>query len=61
MPPVLKVRQEETKVISQDTEIDQFETDGTKYVFSDITFGIPHRVGILLSIIFDILSGHLVS
>ena len=44
MPPVLKVRNDEAPVISEDSEIDQFETDGTKYVFTDITFGIPVQV-----------------
>ena len=44
MPPVLKIRNEEAPVISEDSEINQFETDGTKYVFTDITFGIPVKV-----------------
>ena len=44
MPPVLKARDESVRLISQDPEIEMFDTSGSKYVFTDITFGIPNRV-----------------
>ena len=44
MPPVMKARDESVRLISEDSEIEMFDTSGSKYVFTDITFGIPNRV-----------------
>ena len=44
MPPVMKARDESVRLISEDPEIEMFDTSGSKYVFTDITFGIPNRV-----------------
>ena len=44
MPPVLKARDESVRLISQDPEIEMFDSGGSKYVFTDITFGISNRV-----------------
>lgn len=39
MPPVMKIKEENTKVLSVDPALQNF--DDSKYVFTDITYGVP--------------------
>lgn len=43
MPPVLPERKPINDVLSEDKILDGMDT--AKYVFTDITYDIPHRVG----------------
>ena len=42
MPPVMKPREDVSEALSDDSEIDGFDTH--KIVFTDITTRIPHKV-----------------
>lgn len=42
MPPILPERKPINDVLSEDKILDGMDT--TKYVFTDITYNIPHRV-----------------
>lgn len=41
MPPVVKVREEDDRVLSQDSALQGFDT--VKWVFTDITFGVSNK------------------
>ncbi|XP_022212227.2 28S ribosomal protein S22, mitochondrial [Drosophila obscura] len=40
MPPIVKIKQDTERLIAKDPALKDFDT--TKYVFTDITFGLPH-------------------
>ena len=46
MPPVMEVRSSTTRVLEEDPELTGFDT--CKYVFTDITDGIPDRSRIIV-------------
>ena len=46
MPPVVKLRQDKTRVLSKDPAIKGF-SDG-KYVFTDITYGVKNKDRIIV-------------
>lgn len=45
MPPFLKARIDETKIICEEPELKGYCND--KFVFTDISFGIPNEVCLL--------------
>lgn len=58
MPPVLEERTPINDVLAEDKILEGTET--AKYVFTDITYSIPHRVSICLIkklFLFEILCG----
>lgn len=45
MPPIVKVRKEDDRVLSKDPALQEFDT--SKWVFTDITFGVSNRERII--------------
>ena len=46
MPPVMEPWKNQPVTLSEDPEIEGFDTDTSKYMFTDISFNIPHLVRI---------------
>jgi small subunit ribosomal protein S22 len=40
MPPICQIKATEPKVLSKDPALTDFDTDGSTYVFTDITYGV---------------------
>ena len=44
MPPYMKPWSEKSEILSEDPDIEGFDTEGVNYVFTDITYGLPPDV-----------------
>ena len=44
----MKMADQTTEVLAEDEELVGFDKDNSKFVFTDITYGMPNRVGTLL-------------